>query len=828
MSDPLPPESRSEAERLARQRSALIALANNQVLGLKNLRDLLRGISETAASTLKVERASLWRFTPDRSALVCSDLFEPNAERHSSGFTLEVTSFPNYFRAITERKVIAADDAVNNPHTREFAEAYLGPLGIGAVLDVPINSNSVVEGVLSFEHVGQTRPWKEDEKAFALAMGNLISLALEQEHRRQAEAALQTSEAQLSNAMTLANLGHWEYDPSVERFTFSEHFYKLVRTTAEREGGYTMSPAEYVRRFLPPEVHAVVAKETQLALETTDPSYTRQLEHPIVFGDGQTGFIAVRIFVVKDDQGRTIKTYGVNQDITERKQAEMEIRHAERRFRSLIEHSADGIRLLDRDEQVVYASPSVRVIEGYDFEEVLGRRALETTHPEDRSRVRDAFEKVKAHPGLPVPVSWRCRHKDGHWLWLEGVVINLLDDPAVGAIVNNYRDVTERRHLEEQLLVARKLEAIGQLAGGIAHDFNNLLTVIQGHATILVDHRDSEVQESAGQILGSATRAAALTRQLLTFGRQQVMLPEPIDLNDRITGLGSALRQILGEGVTIRMNLHPQTLMTHADEKMLDQVLLNLVSNSRDAMPEGGTLSIDTGQKILTPDDAQTQLDISPGTYVYLRVSDTGCGIPAADLPRIFDPFFSTKDETKGGSGLGLSTVFGIVKQHGGSIAARSVVSQGTTMEVLLPSIEPTESPSTSVERSGRSRGGTETILLVEDEPEVRRLTKTILQRAGYQVLEAALAEEAVKLFTDHQEEIRLLFTDIVMPGGVTGLQLAADLLKRDPKLKVIFTSGYSVDIAGREFTLEEGQNFLQKPFQLKQLLESVRRCLDR
>ena len=772
---------------------------------------------------------SIWYFNSQRSAIECEHLFERGSGRHSSGLSLAATTYPDYFEALESLEIIAADDAVTDPCTREFAEDYLKPLDIGAMLDVPIKLKGKKVGVLCLEHLGPSRPWTSDEKTFALAMSHLISLASEQEQRRQAEVALRKSEAQLSSALKMALLGHWELDVATGLFTFTDHFYDLLRTTAEREGGYSMPAEEYARRFLPPEALELVATETEKALQTTDPNYCSQLEHPIMFGDGRAGYVTVQIFVVKDALGRTIKTYGVNQDISERKTAEEAIRRAEHHFRSLIEHSGDGIRLVDRDLRIVYASPSVSAIEGFSADELLGNHVMENTHPEDRSMVEELLEKMMSNPGVPFPITWRRRHKDGHWLWLEGVATNLLEDPAVGAIVKNYRDVSSRIRLEKQLLQSHKLEAIGQLAGGVAHDFNNLLTVIQGYASLLMEQDDSMVKEAATEIVESSKQAAALTRQLLAFSLRQVMLPAPLDLNNCVMGLSAMLQRLLGESIGIETILHPYPLMTRADSGMLDQILLNLAVNSREAMPEGGTFSIATGEKTFSPEEASILLNTSPGKYVYLRVSDTGCGIPRAELSKIFDPFFTTKHGTRA-SGLGLSSVFGIVKQHGGDIAVQSAEKQGTTFDIYLPVLDSVESPkphTTPAIQKMDFAGGPETILLAEDEASVRRLTKTVLQRAGYRVLEAAHATEAMKIYEEHKDEIQLLFTDIVMPGGVSGLQLAADLRQRDSNLKIIFTSGYSADVAGREFTLEEGQNFLPKPVPLPQLLATVRRCLD-
>lgn len=378
---------------------------------------------------------------------------------------------------------------------------------------------------------------------------------------------------------------------------------------------------------------------------------------------------------------------------------------------------------------------------------------------------------------------------------------------------------------EEQFRQSQKMEAIGQLAGGIAHDFNNLLTAILGYSS-MADHLLDEkhrVRDYITEITKAAERAASLTRQLLAFSRRQIMQPKHIDLNDVVTNVVNMLQRLVGEHISMRLNLHPEKLITHADAGMIDQVLLNLAVNARDAMPNGGELIISTSARHVT---SHSGLDLAPGDYVSLAVTDTGLGIPDHNLAKIFDPFFTTK-ETGKGTGLGLATVFGIVKQHQGAITVTSEVAKGTTFEVLIPVGRPESGKLRKEVVNQFPKGGTETILVVEDEPAVRGLTKSVLEEHGYEVLEAGDGIEAVDLWAKHQSRVHLLLTDIVMPAGISGLELAAKLQVSKPELRVIFTSGYSADLAGKDLDLQEGQNFLEKPSRPDQLLATVRRCLD-
>jgi CheY-like chemotaxis protein len=327
-------------------------------------------------------------------------------------------------------------------------------------------------------------------------------------------------------------------------------------------------------------------------------------------------------------------------------------------------------------------------------------------------------------------------------------------------------------------------------------------------------------------IRGAAERAADLTRQLLLFSRKQVMQPRDLDVNELITGLVKMLQRIIGEDVRLELSLHPRPLTVRADAGMLDQVLMNLVVNARDAMPAGGKLSITTAEKDFSPQEAAAMPEASSGRYAWLCVTDTGCGIPPEIVQRIFEPFFTTKDPGKG-TGLGLATVFGIVKQHRGMILVESEVGRGTTFRVFLPAAGPVGQPLTDPAAKRKPPGGTETVLLAEDDPFVRRITRAVLEQAGYTVLEAADGAEALRLWSKDAPGIQLLLTDIVMPGNVKGRDLAARLRSTRPQLPILFMSGYSSDLAGQELALLQGQNFLQKPFQPAPLLEAVRRSLD-
>jgi PAS domain S-box-containing protein len=516
---------------------------------------------------------------------------------------------------------------------------------------------------------------------------------------------------------------------------------------------------------------------------------------------------------------------------TERRKAEEELHWKTAFFEAQADSTVDGVLVVDNQGRKILQNQ--RLIELFKIPPLIaGNKDIAT-------QVQYAANQTKN----PRQFTERITHLYSHPEETSREVIELTD----GVILDRsslpvrdkagkyygriwvFRDITQQRQLEEQFRQSQKMEAIGQLAGGVAHDFNNLLAAImmQVELSAMVENLPGEVREGLQEIHVSAERAANLTRQLLAFSRRQVMQPRQLELNEIVTSLTKMLQRILGEDVRLQLNLYPRPLLTRADAGMLDQVLLNLVVNARDAMPGGGRLFIETGEKILTAEESALIPDTSPGRHVCLRVTDTGSGIAPEHLPRIFEPFFTTKEPGKG-TGLGLATVFGIVKQHHGSITVESKVARGTTFQILLPEIKESARVPDEASAQPKPRGGTETILLVEDDTAVRLLTRTVLERAGYHVLEAPDGVQALRVSERYQGPIHLLLTDIVMPEGVSGFALSVRLQARNPALRVIFMSGYSAEIAGRELSLEEGQNFIQKPSSPRQLLETVRQCLDR
>jgi two-component system, cell cycle sensor histidine kinase and response regulator CckA len=395
-------------------------------------------------------------------------------------------------------------------------------------------------------------------------------------------------------------------------------------------------------------------------------------------------------------------------------------------------------------------------------------------------------------------------------------------------------DITDRLNLEAQLRYSVKMEAVGQLAAGLAHDFNNILTIIKGHADLLMQGPAPapESEKSIHTIADAAERAGELIKQLLMFSRKQVMHQQNLHLNDIVQTLSPMLRGLLGEQIAFQFNPGPELPLLCADAGMMQQLLVNLVINARDAMPRGGRLSLTTSQQSLDPVCTVLNPEARPGHFVCLTVADTGCGMNQNTLGHLFEPFFTTKEPGKG-TGLGLATVYGIVKQHQGWVVVDSLVDVGSTFTIFLPRVAnpaekvapaPQPAPLTGKETMPR---GTETILVVEDEPALRELVVNILELCGYRTFEAETGVAALPVWEKHKDEIDLLLTDMVMPEGMSGRQLAERLQAEDPELKVVYTSGYSPGMAGKDIALLEGFNFLPKPYAPSRLALVVRECLD-
>jgi PAS domain S-box-containing protein len=512
-------------------------------------------------------------------------------------------------------------------------------------------------------------------------------------------------------------------------------------------------------------------------------------------------------------------------DVTERKRAETALI----RLAAIVESSDDAIIGKDLNGIITNWNRGAEKIYGYTAGEMVGTSIMRLIPADRHDEENQILETIRRGESMKHFETLR-QTKDGRLIDVSVTASPIRDATGKTIGVSKVaRDITQRRTLEAQFRQAQKLEGIGQLAAGVAHDFNNMLAVIQLQASLLKagEGLSSQQLESANEIEKATERAANLTRQLLLFSRRQTMQLRDLDLNQSINDMTKMLRRTLGETIQVQFKFAMQPLLMHADAGMLDQVLMNLAVNAHDAMPKGGQLVIETSAAEFDESVRAHAPLAHPGSFVCLSVSDTGCGIPPEILPRIFEPFFTTKDIGKG-TGLGLATVFGIVQQHQGWINVYSEVGRGTIFRIYLPRLAAKSGQESGQPALATVRGGKETILLVEDEGALRSSMHKALLQLGYHVLESVSGGEALNVWEQHRNRIDLLVTDMVMPGGVTGKDLAERFLKENPKLKVIYTSGYSVELAGRDFPLEEGLNFLAKPFGADKLAQTVRNSLDK
>ena len=529
----------------------------------------------------------------------------------------------------------------------------------------------------------------------------------------------------------------------------------------------------------------------------------------------------------RDAHGEIIGLLGVARDITQRKRAEEEMRQSQQKLRIHFEHTPLAVVEWDMDFRVAAWNPSAERIFGYSRQEALGQHARFIVPPQYREHVDQVWQALLKQAGGTRSTNDNIT-KDGRSISCEWYNTPLVDDSGrVLGVASLVQDVTERVALEERLRQSQKMEAVGRLAGGVAHDFNNLLTVILGYSQILADGlpEGSRLADNTAQIKSAADRAAGITRQLLAFSRKSVLSPRVINLNDVVLNLDSLLRRLIGEDIEVRTLPANDLGSVKADPSQIEQVLMNLALNARDAMPRGGTVALETANATLDGTYARDHQSVEPGRYVMLAVSDTGEGMTPETQARIFEPFYTTKEVGKG-TGLGLSMVYGIVKQSGGYIWVYSEPGRGTTFKIYLPRVDQPAELVSGDNRQAKVQRGTETILLVEDDEQLRRLSSSVLAHCGYNVLVASSPEEGLAICKATSHDIRLLVTDVVMPR-MNGRQLAEQVQQIRPAMRVLYISGYTNDAIVHYGVLDPGLWFLPKPYTLSALIAKVREVLD-
>lgn len=545
--------------------------------------------------------------------------------------------------------------------------------------------------------------------------------------------------------------------------------------------------------------------------------------------NGELYWELAAISPILDSSARITHFLGVKEDITEHKRVHEELTAQTAFLEAQVESTLDGILVVNREAKIILRNKRFdeifrvpeHIIEGGDDAKA---RDWVTNRVKDREQFAARINHLYANPDE--------MGRDEIAL-IDETILDRYSAPVKDKNGKNYgriwvfRDITERRKLEAQFLQSQKMEGIGQLAGGVAHDFNNILAIIQMQAGLLKNSSLSDKQSEFTDEIGSTVqRAAALTRQLLLFSRREVFQPRDMDLSESVAATTKMLKRIVRESVQIEIKLAPQPMSVHADPGMMDQVLMNLTVNARDAMPDAGRLMIETSVVEFSETNVCKSPQGRPGTFVCLSVSDTGTGIAPEVLPKIFEPFFTTKEVGKG-TGLGLATVFGIMQQHQGWVDVESEVGRGSSFRIYLPRLPLNTAKKITSPALKDLRGGSETILLAEDDPALRISVRKALAQLGYRILEAPTGVKALEVWKENRNEIGLLLTDMVMPGGMSGKELGQILLQENPQLKVIYMSGYSTEVAGNDFPLREGVNFLAKPFKAAKLAETIRNNLD-
>jgi PAS domain S-box-containing protein len=625
--------------------------------------------------------------------------------------------------------------------------------------------------------------------------------------------ALRFSQETFSRAQRSAGIATFEWKPATGLVLWAEEINVLKNLVSDQtfEG--------WMEQVHPDDRERVRKTLQEAILDRSE----YQLECRVVSPEGRVQWVELRGQVLADPSGEAERVLGIAMDISKRRQAEEALGRSEHNSRSLVEHAPYGICRSNLYGELLDANPALAEMLGYaSADDLLGVRSFAAIYADPEQYVQ-ALERFQTRqPFNGIEAAWKRQDGAQITVRLTGrPVQNGFDGLEIFA-----ENLSEQRALEQQFRQAQKMEAIGRLAGGIAHDFNNLLMVISGYSELVQDELGPghPLQQNLGGIRKAAERAAGLTQQLLAFSRKQVLAPKVLELNSVVGDLGRMLPRLVGEDVDLVIVPSLEPIRAKADPSQLEQVIMNLAVNARDAMPTGGRLTIETAVVEFDQEYARLHPSAQPGRYAMLAVTDTGAGMDAETQSRIFEPFFTTKEKGKG-TGLGLSTVYGIVKQSGGYVWVYSELGRGTTFKIYLPLAEGAETALQPEAVLPADSPGLETVLLVEDEEHVRHVAREFLEIRGYSVLEAKNGEDALQLAHSHPGPIHLLLTDVVMPG-MNGRELWQRLSWR-PEMKVLYMSGYPENAIVQHGTLEEGVMYLQKPFTLSALTHKVREVLN-
>ena len=792
-------------QRLERQQEALLRLAMDESVVSGNVTRAAKRITETAAETLGAERVAVWRVTPEGSRITCVDLFERSRARHSAGGTAGFRGSVYYERIVSDRAVVS-NDAANDPRLAELREQGGAPLGIGAVLDAPVRVVGWFAGTVRIEHTGAPRVWRDDEIVFAGQLADQMTQVILNADRRKSEESLRASEARYRSM--LDSMEDMVYICS-DQFRVEYLNPAMIRRVGQDALGELCYAAIHGLTGVCPWCAALKAPSGDEARrELTSPRDERSY-HVSQAAIRNTDGSVSRMFVLRD--------------ITESRHNES-VRIL---LSAAIEQAAEMVVITDSDGVIQYVNPAFEQVTGYARDEAVGRTPnILKSGRQGASFYEDLWNTIRA--GRTWNGRLTNRKKSGMLYVEEAIISPVLDRSGrIANFVGVKRDITTQMQLEERLRQAQKMEAIGQLAGGVAHDFNNLLTPIIGYAELLQMRFPPEDPTSAAlsEIRRAGEGARRLTGQLLAFSRKQVIEMNVLDLGALIGRMSRMLRRTIREDIELVFKRCAGPATMSGDASQIEQVVMNLVVNAQDAMPRGGSMTIEVANAELDEASLRAGFTLPTGSYVLLSVTDTGLGMDAETLAHIFEPFFTTKVRGKG-TGLGLATVYGIVKQHGGDIAVESELDKGSTFRVYLPRAAEAATSDERVGPAAATPRGKETILVVEDDESVRRLTCSVLRAHGYTVLAADAGQTALALVEGGSDPVHLLLTDVVMPG-MNAREASRRLSALRPGLKVLYMSGYTEDVLGPQGVLEDGVQLIGKPFTVEALTRKVREVLD-
>ncbi len=769
------------------------------------------GIDETLhliGEHLGVDRSYAFRVYPDwafRSTHEwCAPGIEPQIERLQD---FPADSLPWFSNRMRRGRLVSVPRVADLPKNALSEKTEWESEGIRSLIAIPLESAGRAVGFLGCVTVKNERIWSEEDVELLRAVGGIVVGAVSH-HRAQQQ--LMESQTHLAQAQGAASLGLWTWDVRTDGVTLSSNAFRIYGLDPATFGG---TIEDTIAIFHPDDLEG--ARE---AMEET-----LRVRHGVLFDfrirrpDGGERLIHSESHAYVDENGEVERVIGVIQDVTERRLAE----ESRRRLSTAIEQVADAVMITDADGRIRYVNPAFERVTGHVRENLLGRHRRILRHgrqdADDYQGIADTVNSSEVWSGRVY-----VRREDGSPVLLDTTVSPVHD--TAGNIVHHVavqRDITREAALEEQLRQVQKMEAVGMLAGGIAHDFNNLLISIIGHSDLLLMQRgeDEEVRGRVEEIRKAGERAKALTSQLLAFSRKQVLRPRALDLGNVLGGLGDLLRRVIGEDIELIVREPEEPVVVMADPGQMEQVVVNLAANARDAMPSGGTLEITVEKQSADAAAGET------GPLAVLTVRDTGAGMDAGTQARIFEPFFTTKGVGRG-TGLGLATVYGIVRQSGGRIDVESAVGRGTVFRVFLQSVDMPAAADDAPAAAAEPRRGDEVVLVVEDDASVASIVRHTLDSHGYQVLYAENGRHALEVADAHEGPVNLLFTDVVMPE-MGGVQLAAELTSKRPDLRVLYSSGYTNSALVRRGSLLGGVQLLQKPFSPATLIRRVREALD-